>query len=71
MIIEKLSTSPTPLTVSALTKDISSKLGRNVSWNTVQKYLNELVQAGKIQAIPLPHSKLPNKEGLIVYILKK
>lgn len=70
-IIEVLSSSQTPLTISALTKKISLKIGRTVSWNTIQKYLNELVKMNKIQSISLPHSKKKEKIGLTVYILKK
>jgi len=46
-------------------------MGRNVSWNTVQKYLQELVELGKVEAIPTPHSKKEGKEGLTVYMLKR
>ena len=70
-ILEVLSSSQIPLTVSSLAKMISTKVGRVVSWNTVQKYLDELVQLGKIQPMPLPHSKIEGKTGLTVYQLKK
>lgn len=70
-ILEVLSSTQMPLTVSSLAKTISPKVGRTVSWNTVQKYLDELVQIGKVQLIPLPHSKIEGKTGLTVYQLKK
>jgi hypothetical protein len=70
-ILEVLSLSQIPLTVSSLAKMISPKVGRTVSWNTVQKYLDELVQLNKIQPMPLPHSKIEGKTGLVVYQLKK
>lgn len=70
-IIEVLSSSQIPLTVSSLAKMISPRVGRTVSWNTVQKYLDELIQLGKIQPMPLPHSKIEGKTGLTVYQLKK
>jgi hypothetical protein len=70
-ILEVLSSSPIPYTVSSLAKTISPKVGRTVSWNTVQKYLDELVQIGKIQPLPLPHSKIEGKIGLTVYQIKK
>jgi hypothetical protein len=70
-ILEVLSSSQMPYTVSALVKKISPKVGRTVSWNTIQKYLDELVQLNKIQPIPLPHSKKEGKTGLVVYQLKK
>ena len=70
-IIEALEIFPTPLTISALAKLISGKSNRAISWNTVQKYLNELIQLDKIQPISLPHSKIEGKDGLTVYTLKK
>lgn len=66
-----LSTSQTPLTISSLTRFVSKEINKNVSWNTVQKYLQELVEVDKVKPIMLPHSKLENKNGLTVYILKK
>lgn len=60
-----------PVTTAFLTKEISKSLNKKISWNTVQKYINELVEIGKIQPIPLPHSKEENKVGLTVYTLKK
>lgn len=59
-----------PISIEALRKEISKNLGRNLSWNTVQKYLQELVEMGKVDAIPMPHSKKEG-EGLTVYILKR
>lgn len=70
-IMETLSSSQFPMTVSALAKITSGKLNRRISWNTVQKYLDELVQTNKIQPMPLPHSKIEGKTGLTVYQLKK
>lgn len=60
-----------PMTISALAKYTSQSVGQTLSWNTVQKYVQELVEMNKLQAIPLPHSKEENKEGLTVYALKK
>lgn len=70
-LMSVLSSSQTPLTVSSLTRFVSKVINRNVSWNTVQKYIDELIAVDKIQAIPLPHSKIEDKEGLTVYVLKK
>jgi len=70
-ILEVLSSTQMPLTISSLAKTISPKIGRTVSWNTVQKYLDELVQLDKIQPMHLPHSKIEGKNGLTVYQLKK
>jgi predicted transcriptional regulator len=70
-IIEVLSSTSVPMNTSSITKNISKKLNKNLSWNTVQKYLDELVKLGKIQTIKLPHSKQEGKEGLTLYTLKK
>jgi hypothetical protein len=70
-IIEILSSSNVPLTISALRRSISENVKETISWNTVQKYLDELVKVDKVQAIVVPHSKKEGKEGLTVYILKK
>ncbi len=70
-LLTVLSSSQTPLTVSSLTRFVSKEVNRSISWNTVQKYLDELIQTEKVQAIPLPHSKIENKNGLTVYVLKK
>ncbi len=70
-IINLLSSSNIPLTTAFLTKTISQKLNQKINWNTVQKYIGELVSNDKVQPIELPHSKKENAKGLTVYILKK
>lgn len=70
-IIDILSNTQTPLTTSSIKMLISNKFGKNPSWNTVQKYLNELVKDTQVSSIPLPHSKIKDREGITVYILKK
>ncbi|MCM8786110.1 MAG: hypothetical protein NC899_07765 [Candidatus Omnitrophica bacterium] len=70
-ILKILSSIKTPLTISTISKLISKELKSNVSWNTVQKYIQELVKLDKIQTITVPHSKIENKNGLTLYILKK
>ena len=70
-IIFLLSKINTPITISVLLKEITESLNRKVSWNTTQKYVRELVESGKVQAIQLPHSKEANKSGLVLYALKK
>ncbi len=70
-ILKALSSSNIPLTVAFLTKTISAKLGQDINWNTVRKYVKELVNEDKVQAIELPHSKKEGIKGLTVYILKK
>ncbi|MBI2084169.1 MAG: hypothetical protein HYT70_00945 [Candidatus Aenigmarchaeota archaeon] len=70
-IVQILTTFSTPVTTSTISKEISKLTDHDVSWNTVNKYIQELVEAGKIQPLPLPHSKISAKDGLIVYTLKK
>ena len=70
-IIEILEETNAPLTTFFISKTISQKINRKISWNTVQKYVQELVESGKIQAIQLPHSKIENGAGLVVYTLKR
>jgi hypothetical protein len=50
---------------------VSEKTKEKVSWNTVQKYLQELVETNKVQAVALSHSKEAGKTGLTVYTLKR
>jgi len=66
-----LEKSKVPLTASALSRLVSEELGARVSWNTVQKYIRELVETNHIQPIALPHSKKSGETGLVVYTLKK
>jgi len=70
-ILKILSSMKTPLTISTISKLISKELQTNISWNTVQKYIQELVKLNKIQSITVPHSKIENKNGLTLYMLKK
>ncbi len=70
-ILEILMSFDTPITISTLSKEISKKTTHDISWNTVYKYIQELIEVGKIQPLPLPHSKLANRDGLTVYTLKK
>jgi hypothetical protein len=71
VVLETLGTSNTPLTISALAKISSERLQQRISWNTVEKYVRELVETEKVQPISLPHSKESNKTGLTVYSIKK
>lgn len=70
-IVEILGEMNSPLTIFFISKEISQRINKKISWNTIQKYVQELVESGKIQAIQLPHSKEKNKLGLVVYTLKK
>lgn len=69
--IKTLEAARTPLTVSNIKRLVSKEIQQQVSWNTIYKYLRELVEANKAQPVQLPHSKNENKRGLTVYILKK
>lgn len=70
-IIAFLTKADTPVTISLISKEISKAFNREVSWNTTQKYTQELVESGRIQAMQLPHSKEENRGGLVVYTLKR
>lgn len=70
-ILDILSNTQTPLTTSSIKMLILKKFDKNLSWNTVQKYLNELTKNNQISFISLPHSKIKDKTGLTVYMLKK
>jgi predicted transcriptional regulator len=70
MILEILSDN-TARSIHSLASEASKRLGRKISWNTVQKYLQELVETGKVMGLATPHSKIEGKDGLTVYALKK
>ena len=50
IILSVLDTS-IPLNVEAIRRAVSIKLGKDVSWNTVKKYLDELLETGKIEQV--------------------
>jgi fido (protein-threonine AMPylation protein) len=56
--------------INSIAMEVSRKLGKRVSWNTIQKYIQELIEADRIQAIASYPTKKGGK-GLTVYILKK
>jgi hypothetical protein len=70
-VIGTLEQTNAPITIFFISKAISAEMGKKISWNTIQKYVQELVESGRIQAIQLPPSKQSVKSGLIVYALKK
>ena len=69
--LQILSESRVHMNITAISNTIYQKTGKQFSWNTIQKYIDELVKADKVQAIRLPPSKDDKKEGLTVYSLKK
>jgi len=60
-----------PRSINSISNEVSKRLDKKVSWNTVQKYLQELIETGRVAALATPHSKIEGKEGLTVYTLKK
>ena len=70
-ILTTLEKSDVPLTASAMGRFVSEEFGAQVSWNTIQKYLRELVETNQVRPLALPHSKKKGETGLIVYALKK
>ena len=70
-ILQTLSSSDIPTTISGLLRNISKNLDKKISWNTIEKYTKELVSVGKVKTIRLPHSKIEGGEGLTLYVLKK
>jgi transposase len=71
LILETLHEIKTPVSTNAIRNIITKKIGKEISWNTVNKYLQELVKIDKVKEIPTPHSKKEGKKGLTVYILKR
>lgn len=70
-ILQTLEETNLPLNIHSLTKKISEKIGRNLSWNTTRKYLQELVEVDKVEALRVMHSKKKEGFGLTLYKLKK
>lgn len=70
-ILEILENSATPMTTSALSRIMSENNDITASWNTIQKYIREMIETNQISPIPLPHSKKSGETGLVVYTLKK
>jgi hypothetical protein len=71
MIVEIITNNRVPTSVNTIKKNIERGLGKEVSWNTVKKYLDELVTADVIHPTTLPHSKIEKKDGLTVYSIKR
>jgi hypothetical protein len=70
-IIEYFEENPLPSNVDKIRKYISKKMNKNISWNTVKKYLEELVKLDKLRKIVVPHSKEKGREGIVLYEKKK
>jgi predicted transcriptional regulator len=71
IILEILSELNLPVNINSIQKEIYKRTKNKISWNTIQKYLKELVKLEKIEAVTLPHSKKEGKTGLTVYVLKR
>jgi len=70
-ILESLQQMNAPLTISSMARLVSDRHNEQISWNTVRKYVNEMIATNKIEAVRLPHSKEEGKDGLTVYMLKR
>jgi len=70
-ILESMQEMNAPLTISSMARILSDKHNEQISWNTVRKYVREMIETNKIEAILLPHSKQEGKDGLTVYVLKR
>ena len=71
IIVETLTNSRVPVSVNTIKKEVDKGLKKETSWNTIKKYLDELVKTDVVQSVTLPHSKIEKKEGLTVYTLKR
>lgn len=40
-----------PQNIEAIRRHVSIKVGKEISWNTVKKYIDELVEMGKIEKV--------------------
>lgn len=60
-----------PSNINRISNFILKTKNKRISWNTLKKYLEELVKLDKIKKIKLPHSKIREKEGLTLYYLDK
>lgn len=40
-----------PQNIEAIRRHVSAKVGKEISWNTVKKYVDELVEMGKVEKI--------------------
>jgi repressor of nif and glnA expression len=70
-ILKILEESQVPLTINSICKKLSERLNRKISWNTIRKYLFELMEFEQVQVIKTIHSKEKNKNGLTLYTIKK
>jgi Fe2+ or Zn2+ uptake regulation protein len=70
-ILATLKASRIPLTISAIRRELMKQLKGGTSWNTVYKYVDQLVKVGKVEAVSLLHSKIKGKSGLTLYRLRR
>jgi len=70
LIEEYFSTNPYPSNVKKISEFISQRVGKTISWNTVKKYLEELVRIDKVKRIQTHHSKIPEKTGITLYYME-
>ena len=69
-IILILSEQKNALTTDSIRRRISKNIGREVSWNTVKKYLDHMVLNQRIAMRFLPNTKDMTKPGVRIYSTK-
>jgi len=70
LIEEYFLNNPYPSNVRRISEFVSQRIGKPISWNTVKKYLEELVRIDKLKKIRTQHSKNPEKEGITLYYME-
>ena len=71
LIVETITNNRLPISVNNIKKSVEKELKKDISWNTIKKYLDELVKTDVVSPVILPHSKVEKKDGLIVYTIKR
>ncbi|MEM0242993.1 MAG: hypothetical protein QXT34_00860 [Candidatus Aenigmatarchaeota archaeon] len=70
LINEYFKENPYPSNVNKIAEFIFQKSNKKISWNTLKKYLEELVKIDRIKRIIPPHSKDSSKTGITLYYLE-
>lgn len=69
-VIEILSNTDFPLSCNVLKKEIRKRSGKNIHFDTVKKYLDELVRKNMIFRKELPPAKKEHMKGTVLYSKK-
>jgi hypothetical protein len=59
-----------PVSCNVLKKEIRQRLGKNTHFDTVKKYLDDLVRKDMIFRKELPPAKKEHKKGVVLYSKK-